>query len=242
MSTFLLDAARYFHVAFGFIGLAAFWFPIFARKGGKLHVTAGKVFKWCAYGVLGAAAIALTTRTVALSLAGTTPFTDPGPYAFLVFLGYLTVVTFITLRHGIAVLHSKRDHAAMRRPLNYALAWTAIGASTAIVAYALVVKPDTMIILLALSPIGFLVGRGILQFLGNEPETPRWWFYEHMGAMLGAGIAFHTAFLVFGSTRLFDIGLTGWVVVLPWIAPTVIGVPANVIWENHYRRKFREAT
>lgn len=238
----MLDAlnefARFFHIAFGSVGLGAFWFPVFSKKGGRLHRQAGKVFKWCAYVVLGAAAAALLIRTTALTLDGITPFNRPGPYAFLIFLGYLTVVTFIVLRHGIAVLEHKRNHAAMRRPMNFALAWAAIGASAAIVAYALLVSPPTKIILLALSPIGFLSGRGILVFLKSEATSPRAWFYEHMGALIGAGIAFHTAFLVFGSTRLFEIGLTGWVAVLPWIAPTLIGVPATIIWTNHYRRKF----
>jgi hypothetical protein len=241
MSEFLLDAARYVHISLGFVGLTAFWFPIFAKKGGRLHVTAGKVFKWCAYGVLGAAAAALSLRVTRLTLDGTTPFTDPGPYGFLIFLAYLTVVTFVTVRHGFTVLHNKRDHAALRHPLNYALAWAAIASSAAIVAYALLIKPDTMIILLALSPIGFLGGRGILQFLANEPTTSRWWFYEHMGAMLGAGIAFHTAFFVFGSTRLFEIGLTGWIAALPWIAPAAIGIPGSAIWANYYRRRFGKA-
>ena len=241
MTGFLLDAARYLHISLGFLGLTAFWFPIFARKGGRLHVTAGRVFKWCAYGVLAAAGTALTIRVTTLTLEGTTPFTDPGPYGFLIFLAYLTIVTFVTLRHGFTVLHSKGDHAALRGPLNTSLAWAAIASSAAIVAYALLVKPDTMIILLALSPIGFLGGRGILQFLKNEPSTPRWWFYEHMGAMLGAGIAFHTAFFVFGSTRLFDIGLSGWIAALPWIAPAAIGIPASAIWANYYRRRFGEA-
>ena len=45
---------------------------------------------------------------------------------------------------------------------------------------------------------------------------------------------------VFGSTRLFDIGLTGWIAIIPWIAPAAIGIPAIVIWTRHYRLKFRE--
>jgi hypothetical protein len=137
-------------------------------------------------------------------------------------------------------LYNKRNHAAMRRPLNAALARVAIASSAAIVAYALFLRPDTMIILLALSPIGFLGGRDILRFLDKEPTSPRWWFYEHMGAMLGAGIAFHTAFFVFGSARLFDIGLSGWVAALPWIAPAAIGIPASAVWANVYRRRFGE--
>ena len=35
------------------------------------------------------------------------------------------------------------------------------------------------------------------------------WWYEHMGSMLGGGIAFHTAFLVLGAGRLFGLRLDG---------------------------------
>lgn len=43
---------------------------------------------------------------------------------------------------------------------------------------------------------------------------------------------------VFGSTRLFDIGLTGWVAIIPWVAPAAIGIPAIFIWTRQYRLKF----
>ncbi len=31
------------HVATGFVGLAAFWVPVLARKGSRTHVRAGRV-------------------------------------------------------------------------------------------------------------------------------------------------------------------------------------------------------
>jgi hypothetical protein len=37
------------------------------------------------------------------------------------------------------------------------------------------------------------------QFLANPRPTPMAWWYQHMGCMLGAGIAFHTTFIVFGA-------------------------------------------
>ena len=240
MLELLSESARFLHVVFGATGLVAFWFPVFAKKGGRLHKRAGTVFKWCAYIVLGAAAVALTIRVTALSFRGITPLSDPGPYGFIIFLGYLVIVTFVVLHHGVTVLENKDNHDLMKTATNSALAWIAIGASTAVVAYALLVSPETKILLLALSPIGFLSGRGILRFINAESASPRTWFYEHLGAMIGAGIAFHTAFFVFGSTRLFDIGLTGWVAAIPWLAPSAIGIPATVILTHHYRRKFGE--
>ena len=42
------DSARFIHVLFGTISLAAFWIPIFAKKGAVNHVRFGKVFVWSA--------------------------------------------------------------------------------------------------------------------------------------------------------------------------------------------------
>jgi hypothetical protein len=54
--------------------------------------------------------------------------------------------------------------------------------------------------------------------------------------MIGAGVAFHTAFAVFGMSRLVDTGILGPVAVLPWILPTLIGVPAAMLFSRKYRR------
>ena len=149
------ETARFIHVAFGAVGLVAFWVPVFARKGAKLHVSAGKVFVWCAYVVLGAAALALLFRTVGLVVDGATPADQPALYSFIVFLGYLTLVTFVTVRHGMALLQHKRDPAALRTPSHIAMAWIAIFASTGVIAYAALMDSPIRILLYAMSPIGF---------------------------------------------------------------------------------------
>lgn len=231
----IADSVRLVHVIFGFIGLAAFWIPVFAKKGAVNHVRFGKVFVWSAYVVLAGAAVALFDRMMATGFGQ-----PPGNYAGIVFLAYLTLVTLTIVRHGMSVLRSKRDPAGMRTPLNVGLAATSIAASIGIVTYSLVVRPDSMILLLALSPIGFGTGAGILRYLRNPPPSKREWMYEHLGAMLGGGIAFHTAFFAFGSNQLLDLGLTGWVAVVPWILPAAVGTPAIAIWTRHYRQKFRE--
>jgi hypothetical protein len=168
------------------------------------------------------------------------PADEPVLYSFIIFLGYLTFVTFVTVRHGMAVLKHKRDPASLQTNLNKALAIGAILASISLILYALLLSPPTKILLLALSPIGLGTGMGNLRYMRSGTPTKRGWMYEHLGAMLGSGIAFHTAFAVFGSTRLFDIGLTGWIAVIPWVAPAAIGIPAIVIWTRHYRLKFGE--
>lgn len=238
--TYFAESARFVHILFGAIGLLAFWVPVFAKKGAINHVRFGKIFLWSAYVVLGAAAVALISRVTDLLKRGIGPADEPTLFAFVVFLAYLTLVTFVIVRHGVTVLKHKRDPAALRTKINIGLAYCAFAASAAIVLYALIVSPPNKILLLALSPIGFGNGYGILRYIKSETPSKRAWMYEHIGAMLGAGIAFHTAFAVFGSARLFDIGLTGWVAIIPWVAPAVIGIPAITLWTRHYRRKFGE--
>jgi len=236
----IAEGARYIHVLFGFIGLAAFWIPIFTRKGAVNHVRFGKIFVWAAYVVLAGATIALVIRLLDLSRRGIGPAEQPELYAFIIFLAYLTLVTFVTIRHGMQVLRHKRDPAAMRTPLTATLAYASLAASAGIILYAAVLQPPNAILLYALSPIGLGVGSGILRYINNPPSSLRVWMYEHLGAMIGGGIAFHTAFAVFGASQLFNIGLTGWVAVIPWVAPAAIGIPASFIWTRYYQRKFGE--
>ena len=238
--SYLGESARLVHIVFGAIGLLAFWIPVFARKGAANHVRYGKVFVWSAYIVLSAAAIALLSRVTGLAIEGRGPADAPLLFAFIVFLAYLTYVTFVIVRHGMAVLRNKRDPAALRTTLNVWLAYGAIAASAGIILYGLLINPPNKVLLFALSPIGFGAGFGNLRYMKSHTPSPRAWMYEHLGAMLGAGIAFHTAFAVFGASRLFDIGLTGWVAIIPWVAPAVIGIPAITLWTRHYRRKFGE--
>ena len=54
-----------------------------------------------------------------------------------------------------------------------------------------------------------------------------------------ASIAFHTAFAVFGASRLLDYSLNGPLAFLPWVLPAAIGLPAIHFWTRHYRRKIR---
>ncbi|MGI9204552.1 MAG: hypothetical protein ACR2Q3_11105 [Woeseiaceae bacterium] len=234
------EIARFVHVVFGAIGLAAFWIPVLAKKGATNHVRYGRVFVWSANIVLGFAALALIVRIAGLSSQGIGPSDEPALFAFIVFLGYLTFVTYVVVRHGLAVLRHKGNPGALRTTLNIALAYGALAASLVIVLYALLLSPPNQVLLFALSPIGIGTGFGNLRYMNSATPSRRAWMYEHIGAMLGAGIAFHTAFAVFGASRLFDIGLSGWVAVIPWIAPTLIGIPAITIWTRHYRRKFGE--
>lgn len=238
-----------FHVAAGFTGLAAFWIPVFAPKGGRVHIRGGKVFLTCAYVVAGTAlAIALLTLA---SPFGTHPEARPDDPAqvgaaltqlrFLeAFLGYLAIVTFATVWHGVRVMRSRRERTPLRTPVHTAVGVITVLAGAGVLVLSLTFDQQARWILLALSPIGFIVGSGMLRYSRGERKEPMAHWYEHLGSMLAGGIAFHTAFAVFGIQRFIEYDLSGIVGLLPWIAPTVVGTIAITIWTRHYRKKFAD--
>ena len=64
---------RYVHVTVGFVGLSAFWVPVFAPKGRRVHVFFGCIFEWCVYIVTGSAILAVIYRLGGALLEGIGP-------------------------------------------------------------------------------------------------------------------------------------------------------------------------
>ena len=239
--TLLLDVFVLAHVATGFVGLAAFWIPVFARKGGRLHVRAGRVYAYCAYVVTLSAVTVSAGRIVSYQVQGIGFAERPDLYGFALFLGYLGVVTFATVRQAMRVVATRKTPEKLRTPFHEGLGWASIAGSVTIIAYALAVWSDLSPILLGLSPIGLFTGPGMLRMMRNPGAGHMGWFYSHLGSMLGGGIAFHTAFAVFGAQRFWAYELAGPFAIVPWILPTIIGIPAIVVWTWYYRRKFAPA-
>ncbi len=241
IATLLFDVVILVHVATGFVGLAAFWVPVFARKGGRAHVRAGRVYTYCAYVVTLSAVTASAGRVVSYQIQGIGLADRPDLYGFALFLGYLGVTTFATVRQALRVVATRRAPEMLRTPVHEALAWASIAGSVAVVAFALGTWSAVSPILLGLSPIGLFTGRSMLRLMRQPGAQHMGWFYSHLGSMLGGGIAFHTAFIVFGAQRLWAYELAGPLAIVPWILPTIIGIPAIVVWTGYYRRKFSPA-
>lgn len=233
-----LQALLWAHVVAGFIGLVAFWFPVLSRKGGTTHVRFGIVFYWCAY-VVTLTALAVSLGRILLYWSDGIALAErPELYGFAVLLAYLGVVTFVIVRHGRRVIATRPAPETLRRPLDWALAWAPIAGSVVIIAFALAAWSEVSPILLGVSPIGLFTGAGTLRAVRTQDREPRGWLYSHLGSMLGGGIAFHTAFAVFGAQQAFNYSLSGPFATVPWLAPTLLGVPAIVLWTRHYRRRF----
>ena len=236
------------HIVCGLIGLFAFWTPALARKGGRLHMTAGRVFFWATCGIA-LSGLAMTGLLLGdpIGVKVSNPESlSPERAAAIVknvrmsslFLVYLLLITFTPVYHGVRVLATRHNPAGLRTPFHSTLNVATLLASVSMVGAGLSVGP---LLFLYMSPIGFLIGWGNLQFARKPYPTPMTWWYEHMGSMLGGGIAFHTAFLVLGAGRMFGVHLEGPTAAIPWLLPTLIGVPASAVWTNYYKRRFNES-
>ncbi|MBA3887084.1 MAG: hypothetical protein H0X67_15345 [Acidobacteria bacterium] len=234
------------HIAAGLIGLAAFWTPAVARKGGTVHVRAGRIFFYCTC-LIAASGLAMGALILADPLAVKPPtraLTPEGAAAhaaayraYVPFLVYLVLITFTPVYHGVRVLQTRQAPHQLRTPFHTAINVVAIAMSFVLLGFGIWMRQP---VFMALSPIGVLAGWGHLQFARRPYPSRMAWWYEHMGSMMGGGVAFHTAFMVLGAGRLLGISTDGTWAVLPWLMPTIIGIPAGTIWVRYYRRKFRE--
>jgi hypothetical protein len=87
-------------------------------------------------------------------------------------------------------------------------------------------------VMLGFSLVGILGGRGMLLLRGRGPAHPRWWMAEHIGAVLGCGVATHIAFLLIGLPRLLPAGWNGPALqTFSWLAPLAVAGLAGV-WLN----------
>lgn len=238
---------RTLHIIPGFIGLIAFWVPVFAKKGGRIHIFFGWVFVVCAaivtvsamasaaWGLIDPASFDHRESITQVDAANTRFVTS--------FLGAIALFTLSQLWLGIRVIRVRRSGQPIGNLSTRLLLITQALGGTALFGFGLW---WTYVFGWSIQPAVLLfIGVGItrsafdnIKLLGRPPRSKMDWWYRHMQFMLTTGIAFHTAFLVFGANRYIGDYLHGWWALVPWVLPTAIGAPAIAIWVRYYRRRF----
>lgn len=237
---------RSVHIAAGVAGLVVFWAPLLLRKGGAAHRAWGRAFAVCAWVVILTALVACAWLLVdPVGFAGSeAAATAAGRWRlafFGVLLGALGIFTLPALVLSVRVITMRSDAARLVRPwvraladmpalaglglLGFALCWwrdegpTALGGVTAV-----------------LGLVGIRATVDLRRFLADPFPCPTSWLTRHMEFTLTCGIAFHTAFSVFGLTRLFPRLSSGPLQIVAWLLPAALGIPVMGLWIRAVRR------
>jgi hypothetical protein len=243
----LFQWLRLVHIAAGSIALILFWIPAIAPKGGRTHIRAGWCYVVCmslvvvtAFAMSGLAfTIPLAVRRIArpLSPAELADFLR-GQRLAATFLAYLAGVTLAAGWQGIWAAETKREPKAMRTAFSLALNAAVLLGGLTVFVLGFKYRSGPLI---ALSPLGPLIGGGNLRYLLRGPQSRMHWWYEHLGSMIGTGIAGYTAFLVFGAARLLPSIARSQLYTIFWVLPALIGVPVIFMTVTYYQRKFNES-
>lgn len=207
------------HVAVGVVALAAYWTAGFASKGSPVHRGAGKLF------------MAMMLVILATALVFVARMLSRDAFGDAAFFAYLIVISGTALACGWFSLKLKRAHRRYFGGWYRALAVFNIACGAGVLALGI---SGGNPILMGFSSIGLLRGASMLR-LSWRAESPRWWLREHLGAMIGNGVAVHVAFLLVGLNRLLPASWHGNVEMLGWLLPLAVSGVALVWFGRRYR-------
>lgn len=232
------------HIAGGFGGLLLLWVPLFTAKGGRTHRRVGWVYVVCmsvaVFSALGMVGLVLVDPLAVKPLQREHPPERVAQIVasyrtFAAFLGMLALLTLLAGYNGLKVLRNKKTPERMKTPFNIGLmaATAAVGGSVTALGLA-----KQIWLLAIVGPLGLFAGASALYSLYRPPKLKMAWWYDHLGGMMGTGIAAYTAFTVFGAQRLMpDLARTA-IFPVVWIVPILGGIIASEWLTRHYKRKF----
>jgi uncharacterized membrane protein len=222
------------HIILGCIALLLFWLPMLSRKGSAVHRSSGRYYGHLMKAVA-VSGLLMTSmvwfdpvaiKGADLMVDGQIPQRKLDFFMLInLFLFLLSLLTWVTIRHATGSLLCKQDRAPLKHWSYQAPVWLLM----IVAVYGgwqgfLFNMPLVMVF----AGISLFTCFGILTYLHTKTVTANRWLIEHASAMIGSGIAAYTAFFAFGGRALFAEFLTGHWIMLPWLIPTVIGVPATI--------------
>jgi hypothetical protein len=216
------ELVRNVHILAGTIALATFWTAAMLRKGSPAHINVGRTF------MIAMTAIALTGVPLALSA-----FARGAPILGTVLL-YIVVITVTPTWLAWRAVRDKRDFTSFVGPTYRALIWVNVATGLVVLGFGIWIQN---ILLMLISPIGILTGFFMLRFARQEPTDKRWWLVRHYGAIIGAGIATHVAFLNIGFARMLPPELGSTAQKLSWLVPFIVALIARVYLDRKYGPK-----
>ncbi|WP_371194950.1 hypothetical protein [Glaciecola sp. SC05] len=238
--TYLYSANLWLHIVFAAIALVLFWVPIFTKKGHLNHRKFGHHYKVAMYTVALTGVLMATMMMAQPFVVKPEYLNHENPEAVVayfrslnIFLIFLALLTFTTTRHGIEVLAVK-DKREQLRKFNYIVpVWMLAVGGVMLFVFGIV---NSNVLHIAFGILGLVIGVNMLRYCLKTSVAKRQWIIEHIGSMIGSGIAAYTAFLTFGGRTLFS-DLGQWQLVF-WVAPGIVGGIASYIVCKRYAQMF----
>jgi hypothetical protein len=205
------------HIAAGASSFMLAPVALATAKGGKQHKRWGMVYLW-SMGVVAATALPMALYRPVLLLALVAVFSF-----YLAFSGYRVTRLKELARGGSAA------------PIDWIAAVICFAASACLAGFGAFRPAWVQRMGVVAIVFGFIgMGAAALEMwkFVRKPAEKMFWWYTHLGNMIGSYIAAWTAFSVTTLPRIF--GNHVWL----WLWPTAVGVPAIVIMTAYYKRKF----
>lgn len=136
-----------------------------------------------------------------------------------------------------------KEQGDLRKPFLLGVLWMQFAIAISVLGYGVVMLVGSsyrgrywiLIVLALLILLDFNEQRCYLKL----PPGPRPWLRKHIECMIGCGIAFHTAALITFVVRIWKLDLPGILAFVPWVLPSMIGIPA-IMWSTmHYAKQFK---
>jgi hypothetical protein len=205
------------HIAAGASSFLLAPVALATAKGGKQHKRWGMVYLW-SMGVVAATALPMALYRPVSFLALVAVFSF-----YLAFSGYRATRLKELARGGSAA------------PVDWIAAVICFSASACLAGFG-AFRPAWVqrmgIVAIVFGFIGMRAAALEMWKFVRKPAEKMFWWYTHLGNMIGSYIAAWTAFSVTTLPRIF--GNHMWL----WLWPTAVGVPAIVITTAYYKRKF----
>lgn len=226
------------HIIFGSMALILFWVPIVTKKGGLDHRKFGRhyantMYAVAASGALMALMVIFAPLVIKHQLVNEN--TDTKQFVlnlriFWSFLLYLSLLTFVNVRHGILVLKNKKQHSNMRQwPHLFSIGLLLVGG---LLLFSLgITYSNTLHIIFGVLGTVLAIQSGRFCLAKSVPVNR--WLVEHIGSSIGSGIGAYTAFMSFGGRSMFG-NIGEWQFVF-WVAPGVIGAIASARMSRKYK-------
>jgi len=187
-------------------------------KGGRQHKRWGMVYLW-SMGVVAATAVPMALYRPVLFLALVAVFSF-----YLAFAGYRVTRLKELARGGSAT------------PIDWIAAVITFVSSACLAGFG-AFRPAWVqgfgIVAIVFGFIGMRAAAAEMWKFVRRPKEKMFWWYTHLGNMMGSYIAAWTAFSV--TTLSINYRHAGMIL---WLWPTILGVPAIVLTTAYYKRKF----